>query len=55
MEMGSLYVVMMAVRHSAIGVDRVDICIAVVFVRLSFARSVPALVSAHFPHTVSIF
>ena len=55
MEMGILYVEMTAVRHSAVGVARVDICTAVVFVRVYFARSVPGLISAPFLHTVSIF
>ena len=50
--MGILHVVMMAARHSAVGVVRVVTCIAVVFVRMYFARSVLGLISAHFLHAV---
>lgn len=52
MEVGILHVVMMAVRHSAVGVARVVTCTAVVFVRMCFARSVPCLVLSHFLHAV---
>ena len=52
MEVGILHVVMMAVRHSAVGVARVATCTAVVFVRMYFARSVPCLILFHFLHVV---
>jgi len=38
--MGTFHVVMMAVRHSVVGVVRVDSCTVVVFVQMYFARSV---------------
>jgi hypothetical protein len=52
MEVGILHVVMMAMRHSAVGVARVATYTAVVFVRMYFARSVPGLILTHFLHVV---
>ena len=52
MEVGILHVVMMAVRHSAVGVARVATCTAVVFVQMCFARSVPCLILSHFLYAV---
>jgi hypothetical protein len=40
MEMGIFHVAMMAVRHSVVGVDRVENCTAAVFVPVCFVRSV---------------
>ena len=52
MEVVILHVVMMAVRHSAVGVARVATCTAVIFVRMYFARSVPCLILSHFLHAI---